>query len=70
MRPFYPPKPVFPPPDVPKPPREAAVARDIGVVPTVAAGRTNWDVFSFVEPMLFENVLERAALVKRPSEVL
>jgi hypothetical protein len=66
----YPPKPVRPPPAAPKPPRELAVARVMGVWPTVAAGRVNWDVFSLAEPLLFENVLLRAASVNLPSEVL
>ena len=46
------------------------MARDIGVLPIVAAGRVNCEVLSLVVPRLLENVLERAALVNRPSEVL
>lgn len=46
------------------------MARVIGVFPTVVAGRANWEVFSFADPLLFEKMLDRAALVYRPSEVL
>jgi hypothetical protein len=66
----YPPKPVRPFPNEPKPPRELAVARVIGVFPTVAAGRVNCEVLSLAEPLLLEKVLDRVALVKRPSEDL
>ena len=49
--------------DEPKPPRDAAVARDIGGCPAVAAGRANWLLFSAARPVFEENVLVRAALV-------
>ena len=68
--PLHPPKPVRPEPALPKPPRELAVARVMGVLPIVEVGRANWEVLSFVEPELLENVLERAALVNFPSDVL
>jgi hypothetical protein len=56
--------------DWPKPPRDAAVARVIGAWPAVAAGRVNCDVASLAAPEFPLNVLVRAALVNRPSDVL
>ena len=67
---LQPPKPVRPRAALPNPPRDAAVARVIGVCPIVLAGRVNCEVFNLADPVLLENVLDRAALVKRPSDVL
>ena len=39
-------------PTFPKPPRDFAVARVIGVLPTVVAGRVNCEVLSLAAPLL------------------